>query len=394
MSLTFGINLVRNEPMLVMLLLAFVLLACLMIPLYFYVRKPKLGTIEWIGRLDPVHFGALKCYALRGADVIWSLLTGLCGGFLNLISLVFLLKIPQQENALQVMRKVFPFFLRASVPAAVFAIGVYLLLRIMFGRTFSAMSIAVLGGMMLHSESKACALLVFSLLFLYLWASAPYDAPLFPRALWLLLSGGCYAIALLPCVAMIWLLPFYVIVYAAVQIARFRNGNPETRKKKLLLSLLLVFLAFVLGILALFAAFALGEGWLAYSGPALLVSGSFYQYMFAYIKATFSSLLSNPYPLQYVLVGDAFALILGGISLVPLLHGVIRLRESRCLLLLCLLPFAVLSFLVSGYYYLLLPMLLIVGWTWSTFRKRGRPMFPAMFAGATVLFYFLQIILM
>ena len=75
MSLMFGINLVRNEPMLVMLLLAFVLLACLMIPLYFYVRKPKLGTIEWIGRLDPVHFGALKCYALRGADVIWSLLT-------------------------------------------------------------------------------------------------------------------------------------------------------------------------------------------------------------------------------------------------------------------------------------------------------------------------------
>ena len=116
--------------------------------------------------------------------------------------------------------------------------------------------------------------------------------------------------------------------------------------------------------------------------------------MFAYIKATFSSLLSNPYPLQYVLVGDAFALILGGISLVPLLHGVIRLRESRCLLLLCLLPFAVLSFLVSGYYYLLLPMLLIVGWTWSTFRKRGRPMYPAMFAGATVVFYFAQIIMM
>ena len=132
----------------------------------------------------------------------------------------------------------------------------------------------------------------------------------------------------------------------------------------------------------------------AYSGPALLLSGSFYQYMFAYIKATLRSLISNPYHLQYVLAGDAFGLILGAFALVPLLHGVLRLRESRCLLLLCLLPFAMLSFLFSGYYYMLLPMLLIVGWTWSTFRKRGRPMYPAMFAGATVVFYFAQIIMM
>lgn len=394
MSLTFGLNLVRNEPILAILLFAFALLACLMIPLYFYVRRPKLGTIEWIGRLDPVHFGALKCCRFRNTDVIWSLLTGLCALFLNFTTLVFLCNIPQRENALQVMRNAFPYFLRASVPPAIFAIGVYLLLRAMFGGTFSAMCIAILGGMMLHSESIACALLAFSLLFLYLWASAPYDAPLFPRALWLLLSGGCYAIALLPCAAMIWLLPFYVIVYAAVQIARFRNGNPETRKKKLLVSILLVGLAFVLGVIALLAAFALAEGWLAHSGPALLLSGSFYQYMFAYIKATLRSLISNPYHLQYVLAGDAFGLILGAFALVPLLHGVLRLRESRCLLLLCLLPFAMLSFLLSGYYYMLLPMLLIVGWTWSTFRKRGRPMYPAMFAGATVVFYFAQIIMM
>lgn len=393
MSLRIGIDLFRNEPLLAALLVAFALLACLMIPLYFYVRKPKIGTTEWISRLDPVHFGPFKRYAFRGTDVVWALLTGLCAGFLKIISLVFLLQISRQDNALQAMRNAFPLLLRISVPSVIFAIGVYLLLRAMFDRTFCAMCLGILGGVMLRSESKANALLVFSLLFLYFWASAPYDAKLFPRALWLALSAGCYAVALLPCVAMIWLAPFYFIVYVGVQVARYRNGNPEMRKKKLIVSVLLVTGAFVLGIFVLLAAFAFNQGWLAYSGFSLLLSGEFYQYMIVYIKATLKSLLSNPYPLQHFAVGDVFALVLGIVALVPLLHGVIRLRDSRCLLLLCLLPFAVISFVVSGYYYLLLPMLLIVGWTWSMFRKRGYGMYPAMFAGMTALFYFLQIIL-
>lgn len=394
MSLFIGISYIRHEPILALLLLAFALLTCLMIPLYFFVRKPKLGTTEWISRLDPVRFGALKRYALRGTDAIWALLTGLCAAFLDIITLVFVFRIPQSENALQTMRQAFPVFLRISVPAAIFAVGLYLLLRVLFERTFCAMSLAVLGGMMLRSESKACALLVFSLLFLYFWASSPYDAPLFPRALWLALSAGCYAVALLPCVAMIWLLPFYVIVYVAVQAARFRNGAPETRKKKLLVSVLLVIAAFVLGCFALLAAYAFEQGWLAYSGPSLLLSGAFYQYMFSYIKSTLGNLVSNPNPLIHFVAGDAIAVILGMMALAPLLHGIIRLRDSRCLLLLCLLVFAVLGFVLSGYYYLLLPMLLIVGWTWSTYRKRGYLLYPAMFAGATGLFYFLLIILL
>lgn len=394
MSQRIGIDLFRNEPLLMMLLLAFAVLACLMIPLYFYVRRPKIGTTEWISRLDPVHFGPLKRAAFRGTDVIWSLLTGLCAGFLDIIYLMFRYHIPQQENALQAMRSFFPLMFRAAIPAAIFAVGVYLLLRAMFDRTFSAMSLAILGGVLLRSESRANALLVFSLLFLYLWASAPYDAKLFPRALWMLLSGACYAIALLPCVAMIWLAPFYFIVYVSVQVARFRNGDPETRKKKLIVSVLLMIAMVLVGIIALLAAFALDKGWLLYSGFGLLVSAEFYQYMIIYIKATLRSLLFDSDLLRGVVVSDAFGMILGMVALVPLLHGVIRMRDSRCLLLLCLLPFAALGFLVSGYYYMLLPLLLVVGWTWSTFRRRGHPLYPAMFAGMTLLFFFVQGILM
>lgn len=394
MSQRIGIDLFRNEPLLMMLLLAFAVLACLMIPLYFYVRRPKIGTTEWISRLDPAHFGPLKRAAFRGTDVIWSLLTGLCAGFLDIIYLMFRYHVPQQENALQAMRGFFPLMFRAAIPAAIFAVGVYLLLRAMFDRTFSAMSLAILGGVLLRSEGRANALLVFSLLFLYLWASAPYDAKLFPRALWMLLSGACYAIALLPCVAMIWLAPFYFIVYVSVQVARFRNGDPETRKKKLIVSVLLMIAMVLVGIIALLAAFALDKGWLLYSGFGLLVSAEFYQYMIIYIKATLRSLLFDSDLLRGVVVSDAFGMILGLVALVPLLHGVIRMRDSRCLLLLCLLPFAALGFLVSGYYYMLLPLLLVVGWTWSTFRRRGHPLYPAMFAGMTLLFFFVQDILM
>lgn len=394
MSLLIGVRTLTNEPMLVMLLLSFALLTALMIPLYFYVRKPKAGTTEWISRLDPVHFGPLPRYALRGPDVIWAILTGICAGFLCMLSLMFAYRMPQQENALQVIRAAFPLLVRVAAPAALFGIGVFLLLRIMFNRTFCAMSLGVLAGLLVHGETKACALLVFSLLFLYLWASAPYDAPMFPNAIWLVLSGGCYALALLPCVAMIWLLPFYGIVYIAVQAARFRNGEPEGRGRKLLISLLLIFLAFVAGVFALLAAFAFIEGWLSYSGFGILFTREFYSYMLIYIKATVKMLLTNSGLRQHVVVGDAFGLILGGIALIPLLHGIFRLRDSRCLLLVCLLVFSAIGYLVSGYYYVLVPMLLITDWTWSTFRKRGHPAYPVLFAGVTGLFYFLHIILL
>lgn len=386
-------SLLKSEPLLILMILAFALLSCLMIPLYFYVRKPKLGTTEWISRLDPAHFLPLKRYPLYGQDVVWGLLTGLSSLFLHFICLVFLFKIPQRENATQVLRAWFPDFLLASAAPAVFGIFIFLLLRTMFDRRFCAISLGILGGTMLMDEGIACAVLAASVFFLYLWASAPYDAPRFPNAIWLLLSCACYAAALLGCPAMLWLLPFYAIVYIAVQAARFRNGEPGVRGKRFLISLLLIAGILVLAFFGVLAAYALKKGWLAYSGISLLFSGDFYGYMFLLLKEAIKNLFSNPHPLRHFLVGDIYALILGALAVIPLLHGIFRLRDSRCLLLLCLAVFSALGFLFSGYYFMLLPMLLIVDWTWSTYRKRGHGIYPVMFAVLTGLFYFLQLIL-
>lgn len=374
-----------EQPARLILIGAFTVLMALMIPAYFYAYRPKPNSTEWIGRLDRRSFQPLTAHALNPADIIWALLTMLCAVFLWLAyRLLWLKTVSVADPFSSIVRQ-----MRSSIPTAVISLALYLLLRLLYGKPIPAFLTALIGSITVFGQTKALALFSLSLLFLYLWTCAPYDAPLFFNALWLAFSVAAYGLALLFSFPLIWIAPFYIGVYIAVQIVRWKNGDRNTRKRKLAGSIVLVLLLLLFGFITV---------WLAYcvrhhkGNPVeLLRSFDFYQRLFPSLVSRFSTLLRRPSYWASLIFSDAFCFIAGMIAVVPLLHGLIKLRDTRCLFLLLLLPCLLLAWYFSACYALIPLLALIIGWSWSHFFERGRPLYTVGFAATFLLFLFAEL---
>lgn len=376
-----------KQPVLLVFLGAFAVLMALMIPAYFYTYRPKPDSTEWIDRLDRRSFQPLRAHALSPADAVWTLLSMLCAVFLYVV--YYLLRFDRSFKAdpgafLKLM-------LRHAVPLVLIALSLYLLIRLMYGKTLPAILCAIIGAITVvsFSQSKGIAMFSLSLLFLYLWICAPYDAPLFFNALWFAFSVAAYGVALLFTFPLIWAVPFYVGVYITMQIVRWKNGDPDARGKKLAGSLVLSFLLVVFGVLSV---------WLVYcvrhhkGGPIeLLRSFSFYKRLFPALLDGLSRLLRRPSYFSSLVFSDAFCFIAGMIAVVPLLHGLIKLRDTRCLFLLLLLPCLLLAWYFSACYALLPALALIIGRCWCHYAQRGRPLYAVAFAATFLLFFYADI---
>ena len=77
--------------------------------------------------------------------------------------------------------------------------------------------------------------------------------------------------------------------------------------------------------------------------------------------------------------------------MVPLLHGLIKLRDTRCLFLLLLLPCLFLAWYFSACYALIPALALIIGWCWCSYAQRGRPLYAVGFAATYILFLFAEL---
>lgn len=374
-----------QTPALVILVAVFAVLMALVIPAYFYVYRPKQNSTEWIGRLDRRSFRPLSACALCPADIIWSLLSMICAAFLCVAYFLFRFDLMFKSNPSGFLLMM----LRYSIPIAVIALSLYLLLRLMYGKTLPAMLGAVIGAISVSSQPKAIALFTVSLLFLYLWVCAPYDAPLFFNALWLAFSAAAYGAALLFSFPLIWTAPFYIGVYITVQVVRWKNGNPDTRGKKLAGSVVLLLLLMLCGFVTV---------WLAYciknhkgSPVDLLRSFDFYRGLIPNLISRFSTLMRRPSYWDALIFSDSFIFIAGALAIVPLLHGLCKLRDTRCLFLLLLLPCLLAAWYFSACYALIPLFILIIGWSWGLFAERDRPLFAVGFAVTILLFFFAEL---
>lgn len=376
-------NLLRRPGVLV-LLGCFALVLCLSVPAYFRVLRPRIGTTEWIRRLDARHFSPLRRVPYAMADLIWAPLTALCAACLRFVYLFFALGLHKSDHASEVLSRLAGYLPLRLAACAAAALAVYLLVRSLFGKPSAAVCCGVLLGLTLNSGVYAVTLLALSLLCLWYWMSTPYDAPLFFGGLWFAAAIVLYAGALLRSFTYLWLAPFYIGVYAAVQILRFRGGDRETRANKLVLSVLLAVLLLFFGLIAVWLVYRVvlrGDG----DPVALLRSLSFYRELFPAIAERMSRLIAPGAVWKHLYVGDAFVFFAGVLSLIPLLHGVIRLRDSRCLLLLLLLPCFLALWLCTGTYAMVLPLTLCLGWVWSVYARRGRVLLTVGFPCVTAL---------
>lgn len=367
-----------QQPVLLIILVAFTALMALMIPAYFYAYRPKPDSTEWIGRLDRRSFRPLTAGALTPADIIWTLIAMICAAFLWVVYNI-IKRGPAWIKPL----------LKTSIPIAIAALALYLILRLMSSKPLPAILASVIGAVSLFSQPKAMAMFSLSLLFLYLWVCAPYDAPLFFNALWLGFSAAAYGIALLFHFPLIWAAPFYFGTYIVVQVIRWKHGDPDARGKKLAASITLLLLLLLFGMVAV---------WLAYcvrrqkgSPIDLLRSFSFYKSMIPGLLGRLSTLMRRVSYWHTLVFSDSFCFIAGAIAMVPLLHGLIKLRDTRCLFLLLLLPCLFLAWYLSACYALIPVLALIIGWCWSSYARRGRPLYAVGFAVTYILFLFAEL---
>ncbi|MBQ6430863.1 MAG: hypothetical protein IJJ99_03180 [Oscillospiraceae bacterium] len=377
------------QPALLIFLIAFTVLMALMIPAYFYAYRPKNNSTEWIGRLDRRSFRPLTLGALSTADIVWALICLACAVFLWYAHYVLWWNVKWHVITSGNLFHLIVKHLYRTIPVAVTALSLYLLMRLMHGKPLPAILAAVIGALSLTSQATALALFSLSLLFLYLWVCAPYDAPTFFNAVWLALSAGAYGLSLLSHFPLIWALPFYFGIYIVMQVVRWKNGNPQTRRKKLVLSIVLLLLLILLGVIAV---------WLVYcvkrhkgSPIDLLRSFSFYKSMIPGLLSRLSTLTRRASYWYSLVFSDSLCFLAGVIAMIPLLHRLIKLRDTRCLFLLLLLPCLLLAWYFSACYAMVPVFALVIGMCWSSYADRGRPLYAVGFAATYVLFLFAEL---
>ncbi|MGN1306166.1 MAG: hypothetical protein ACI4V3_00675 [Faecousia sp.] len=377
----------------VLLILCAVLLS-LSVPAYYHAIRPRRGTTEWIKRLDPPHFAPLQVGQPGWADIFWALLTAVCAAALRFVYYFFALKLHLKSNALQILSSCMPNLIWQVLLSVFSALALYLLLRTMFGgKPLPALLCAILAGFTQNAVPASTALLFASLLCLYIWMSAPYDAPLFFHAFWLLAAGLLYTPVLLLCRQAAWLAPYYLAAYLITQVLRWRGGDREQRGKKLVASLLLTFFAFLFAALLLWLLYCLLSHHMEGSPVELLRSFRFYREMLPTLGKKLALLFRRGPLLQSIMIEDGFVFLAGLASLIPLLHGTIKLRDTRCLFILCLLPFCLCAWLLGGAYLLPVPLLLSVGRLWQSYSERGHSAYTVGFFCAVCLCLLAKVIL-
>lgn len=187
--------------------------------------------------------------------------------------------------------------------------------------------------------------------------------------------------------------PFYIAAYGITAVCRWRSSKEDGATKRLALSFVAVVAVSLLGSWMVWALYAYLQGWLGLNGFSWLCSGEFFHSFLAFIRSALSQLFAAPSwnwlgALQTL---TAPALLL--CCLVPLLHGAIRLRDSRCLMLCAMLPCALCALLLGGQCAVAPLALLALGWIYTTLVRRQEGLWMGLHAALTLFYCTIEIIL-
>ena len=357
----------RGFPVLLLILLgAVAVLAGLSIPVYFAARRPRRGTTEWMRCIETPHFSPLRFQRLYPADLGWLPLAVVLGAGLRLLLLLF--RMALRLPAMDAFAELLPYYLlHTTLPCAILAAGMYLLLRLMCGSALAATCGAAAIAVLQNGSLPCAAAVVWALAFLWLWVCAADTEGFALPALWLTLSIACYAYSMLWGARLLWLCPVWIAAWIYVQCRRRSVGRAIA---SLLLTALLCTLsaAVVCGVWLLQNRYA-GQG------LAPVATAEFWYGIPLTLNEKLGKVIVLPPFFDTVRVTDALLFLAGGAALICALHGALRRRESECLALLVLIPFFALLWLVGGQYLMTIPLTLALGWLWNLWRRREQTVF-------------------
>lgn len=351
----------------------FAILALALLLFYFSAMRPRRGTTEWMAKLDRPQFAALRCRRLCAADALWGVLSAVCGAAVSALA----------ASGFALRAEAFLHWQTAY--AALEAAAAYLWLRLLCADALTAAVSALLLPAMLP-EGPSAALVLLSLPVLQLWLGREPKKGLFPAGLLLPVFTLLFGAAVMLNAKLFWLAPVYVGAYVFAQLQRWkfadcaRAGTP----------------AVSLGLTALTVAVCvplLYAGRLLLAGTRLaapgLAGGGFFSALLGALGRGFSGLLRFA-PETVLQWRECYVLLYAAASVLPVLHGLLRLRELRCAALLLLpLPFFALR-LLGGVDLLPAALLALPAWSLTTLGRRWRGA-EILCAAAMPLFYLMEL---
>ncbi|MDR0889791.1 MAG: hypothetical protein LBM28_03975 [Oscillospiraceae bacterium] len=366
-------QLLRNNYRRLTPLLVFALLALFSLLYYFRVMRPKKGTVEWISRFDAPSMRMPRAFPLRWSDAALSLITVFAAVVLRLIYTFFYMGWHHFPNPLRILLAAARMLAFDALCAALLAVAALLLLKTLFGKQSIALLGAVIAALTVsRTLLPAAAMLLISLLFLFLWMTADHDATVFACELFLTISALAYMMAFLLLRITLVFAPFYVAAYIAVLRSRWKYGDERMRRANLTRSLLLTLLIGGAAAALFFVLYRLFYGMPSWDKVlSALHNGAFLRRLRRSLQ-----------------VRDFFVFAMGAAAILPLLHGLYKRRDVRCLLILLLaIPFAAM-WLVSGVYMMPLVFVLAMCYVWRSYIARRKGAAAMWMAAFTVVFYF------
>lgn len=379
---------IDQSPKTLFLIIVFITLCSYFVGLYFYVQKPKKGTLEWIRFHGSGRYERFIYEPLVFKDVIFVALTFLvtvilCGArflihsHLGFVSPIYL-------STWQIL-------LSGAVMTFSLSVSFYIFFRLFYTSRFVAFLVTCLSCALFSREIYSVILLLISWIFLYIWICNNYRTYKRIHRLYLLLAIVFYCFTLMSCWAAFYLFPIYLCGYIMGKVLQWHRGDQERKKGKMVFSLFLFLITASVVVLVM---------WLLYYGYnnehvslfTTVVSGDAYYS----IIPTFLEKLADITPVnsangsmtKEILRQDLFRPVLFLTSLIPTIYyGLIKKKTQALTAFICAILF--LAAWIFAHVDIMCPgAMLSIGWMFKGFRDRGYKRYAVMISLAVIGFYF------
>lgn len=379
---------IEQSPENLFLVIVFMSVCLYFVGLYFYVQRPKKGTIEWIQTYESRRYEAFTYEPFAYKDILYWLLTFVMAWILCALRFIIHYELGLMTPVSHSVEKMTLPFTIAIFSLTTAFYGFY---RLFYTSRFVAVLVTCLSCALLSTELYPVIFLLFSWIFLYLWIcnnSVNYKRI---HGLYLLLAGVFYGLTLLTCWAAFYLSPIYIAGYILGKVLQWHRGDQEKKKGRLLFSLLLLLITGSVGVLLL---------WLLYYGyknenmnllTTALSGDTYHDIIPTFIQKMADITVPRNVDTQ-VVRQDLFRPILFLTSLIPTIYGGFVKKKSQALTAFLCAIFFLAAWIFAGVDIMCPGAMLSIGWMLKGFRDRDRKRFAVYICVAVLGFYYVSLL--
>lgn len=377
----------QSEGTLILVLL-FMGLCFLFVGVYFYVQRPKNGTIEWIGlyergRLEPFAYEPLvsKDIWVGGFSFLTALTICSCR-FIIHYKLGLISSFGKSTDELILYGSIVTFLLSAAF---------YVFFRLFFTSRFVAFLVTCLSCALYSNEINAVILLLFSWSFLYVWICCSNREYKRIHALYLVLSGVIYLITLMACWATFYLFPIYLSGFIIGKVLQQHPADRERSKGKDFLYFLFFIIACSVGVLLMWLLYYSYKNENVTILTAALSGNTYYSIIPTFLGKMADIALPKNNGVE-VVRQDLFRPILFITSLIPSVYGAFVKKKSQALTAVVCAFFFLVVWIFAGVDIMCPGAMLSIGWMFKGFRDRGYRRYAVYISLIVLIFYYFSLL--